>query len=179
MGWDHFQFGLVSPSLVQIQEDHFKRIGSRRKGVSWMSILLRKIWTLHHKMWLHRNSFVHDGSKNLHQVEREAVEKAMRWEFMLGPDGLDASYNDFFQGSLRRLTEKDDVTKKLWLSTIWQTRDKYMEANGLPPHERDLAAATFLQRNRLRRKRTLGHGYYGSLPVNETCPHLPMSYLLI
>ena len=126
-----------------------------------MSSLLGKIWNLHHKMWNHRNSFVHDGNKDLHQVEREAVDRAIRWEFMLGPDGLDESYNDYFRGSLRRLVKKDDVTKKLWLSTIWQARDKHKEVNGLPPHERDLVAATFLQRTRLRRKRRLGHGYYG------------------
>ena len=120
-----------------------------------MSTLLRKIWMIHHKMWIHRNSFVHDGNRNLHQIEREAIDKAMRWEFMLGPDGLDASYNEYFRGSLRRLTQKDDVTKKLWLDTIWSARDKYREVNGLPPHGRDPLAADFLRRNRLRRKRRL------------------------
>ena len=106
-------------------------------------------------MWVHRNSFVHGGNKNLHQVEREAIDRSMQWEFMLGLDGLDRSYQEYFRGSLQRLTRKDNITKKLWLSTIWQARDKYRKANGLPPHEKDPLAATFMNRSRLRRKRRL------------------------
>jgi len=83
------------------------------------------------------------------------IHRTLRREFMIGNDGLDATYNGFFAGTMAALLRKDDVTKLQWLHSVWIARDAYREANGMEPWERDGLAATFLQRHRMRLKRKI------------------------
>lgn len=153
VGWEQFQFGMISSELMQIQDKHFKSKGKRSTGLHWMSRLLQRIWDLHHSLWQHRNSFLHKGKKCLHELEREAVDKSIRWEFALGKDGLDSQYNRFFSGCLQSIVMKDDISKLHWLHSIWLGRDALRKAEGLEPMPRDPLASAFLYRSRLRKKR--------------------------
>ena len=41
------------------------------------------------------------------------------WEFAVGRNGLGPSYSGLFAGEFQRILNKDDVSKALWLYSIW------------------------------------------------------------
>ena len=56
----------------------------------------------------------------------------------------------------------DAVSKSQWLHLIWLARDVYRLEQGLEPWPRDAVAATFIQRDRIRRKKKIEEEYWSS-----------------
>ena len=84
MGWDAFMFGAAHITWAREQGDYLLSLQKKVTGQTWMSQLIRKIWTLQHAMWTHRNSFMHKQGKSMHAFEEEAVDKTIREEFIIG-----------------------------------------------------------------------------------------------
>ena len=123
-----------------------------------MSKFICKLWDLQHKMWMHRNSFVHSDSKSIHQHEEEVINRCIREEFIIGPNGLDINYAGLFKGNVQLLLKSNEKTKMLWLYRIWAGRDRLRKSQDLSPWHKDPLAASFIERNRLRKKRKRGIG---------------------
>ena len=153
IGWDNFCFGVVAHKLRVLQDRHLQKLNKKTTGISWLSKLLRKIWTLQHSMWEHRNKFVHSSSHSLHEYEDQAVSVAIHFEFLIGRDGLPENYSGLFRGSVQTLLKKDSTSKLLWLDSVWKARDRLRQEEGLDLWDKDPVASAFVQRDRLRRKR--------------------------
>ena len=139
--------------MVKAQQDYLTLMESRTPAHVWFSRLIRKLWDLQKKMWDHRNSFVHKTQSSMHEFEVEAMNTAIRWEFTVGRNELPVSFSGFFRGTVERILQDDAVSKSQWLHSIWLARDFYRLEQGLDPWPRDAVAATFIQRDRIRRKK--------------------------
>ena len=153
IGWDNFCFGMVGNLLVDMQKEYLSRRENHTPPHSWMSRLIRKVWDLQRKMWIHRNRFVHATDSSMHQFEQQAMDRAIRWEFTVGLNELPAALNGLFRGTVDRIINKDATSKSQWLNSVWSARDYYRRQQNLGPWDRDIVAATFLLRDRMRRKR--------------------------
>ena len=81
------------------------------------------------------------------------MDRAIRYEFHIGRDGLSIGYAGFFQGNIQRILDKDDTSKSQWLYSVWLARDKLRADQGLDLWPRDVVAANFIQRATVRNKR--------------------------
>ena len=109
-------------------------------------------------MWLHRNSFVHRSANSVHQHEEEALDCAIRMEFIIGRNGLPRDYDGLFRGNVNRLLGQSGTGKMQWLYRVWMGRDRLRARNDLPPWHKDPLASSFMNRSRVRRKRKRGIG---------------------
>ena len=153
IGWQDFLFGLVNTDLVQLQNQHLQASGLQKTGATWFSNLVRLLWDLQKKLWDHRNSILHASARTVHESELQAINAAVRWELLVGRNGLSSEYNRFFSVEIDRLIRTDALAKQQWLSTVWFARDRLRFEQGLTPWEKDPTAASFLKRARARRKR--------------------------
>ena len=92
LGWDAACFGIVSKAWSYHQGGYLVSLGKRVSGTTWVSRFIRQLWSAQHKMWLHRNTFVHGSGKRGHELEVEAVDTSIRLEFLLGRDRLSHDY---------------------------------------------------------------------------------------
>ena len=106
-------------------------------------------------MWLHWNLFVHGEGKKGHELEVEAVENAIRMEFLLGRDRLSQDYSGLFRGNVESILKKDIAVKQQWLSRVWEGRDRLRRSQNLDPWFRNPLAASFISHFHVRRKRQL------------------------
>ena len=104
-------------------------------------------------MWLHRNTFVHGEGKSGHELEAEAVENAIRREFITGRNGLSQDYSGLFRGNVQRILKQDTAVQQQWLSSVWAGRDRLRRSQNLDPWMRNPLAAAFIGWFHSRRKR--------------------------
>jgi len=153
MGWDAFMFGAAHITWAREQGDYLLSLQKKVTGQTWMSQLIRKIWTLQHAMWTHRNSFMHKQGKSMHAFEEEAVDKTIREEFIIGRNGLEQEYDGLFRGNVHRLLKSNPTLKAQWIYRVWSGRDRLRKEQSLEPWFKDHLASSFLRRNQIRRKR--------------------------
>ena len=153
MGWGALLFGAAHTTWSSEQGDYLLDLNKRTTGTAWMSQLIRKLWNLQHAMWIHRNSFVHSDKKSLHQHEEEAVDRAIREEFIIGRNGLSGEYAGLFRGNVHRLLNGASSMKIQWIYRVWSGRDRLRNEQDLDPWYRDPLAASFIRRNKIRKKR--------------------------
>ena len=142
--------------MVEVQQEYLTLRGSRVPAHVWFSRLIRKLWDLQKKMWDHRNQFLHLNQSSMHTLEVEAMDRTIRWEFAVGLNGLPASFAGYFRGPVERILDEDAITKTQWLNSIWLARDFYRLQQGLDVWPRDEVASTFIQRNKIQKKRNRG-----------------------
>ena len=123
-----------------------------------MSKILRKVWTLQHNMWVHRNSFVHKGKVSIHQREEDAIRRVVREEFIIGRNGLSAEYSQLFQGEREHLVNQNGNVLRQWLANVWAGRDRLRREQGLDPWHKNSLAMAFIKRFHKRQKRRMGIG---------------------
>ena len=104
-------------------------------------------------MWIHRNLFVHEAGKSMHRHEEEAVDRAIREEFIIGRNGLSIDYDGLFRGNVQRLLNGGTGTKVQWIYRVWSGRDCLRRELDLEPWFKNPLAATFIRRNQIRKKR--------------------------
>ena len=153
IGWDALLFGAMNQSWSREQGDYLAAQGKKMTGTTWVSQLIRKVWSLQHSMWLHRDSFVHTAGKSMHQHEEEAVDTVIREEFIIGRSGLSMEYDGLFRGSVNRLLNGNTETKVQWIYRVWSGRDRLRMEQDLEPWFKNSLAATFIRRNQIRHKR--------------------------
>ena len=153
MGWDAVMFGSLHQSWSREQGEYLSAMEKRTTGTTWVSQFIRKIWTLQHSLWIHRNSFVHKDGKSMHQHEEEAVDQVIREEFIFGRNGLPMEYDRLFRGNVQRLLNGAASMKMQWIYRVWSGRDRIRRDQDLDPWYKNPLAATFIRRNQVRRKR--------------------------
>lgn len=153
LGWDAACFGIISKQWSALQGQYLASLDRKTLGSTWVSRFIRQLWTVQHKMWLHRNTFVHGAGKSGHEMESEAVENAIWREFIIGRNGLLQEYLGLFRGTVQRILKQDTAVQQQWLSIVWAGRDRIRRSQNLDPWMRNPLAAAFISRFHLRRKR--------------------------
>ena len=146
-------FGSVHSTWSREQGDYLSALGRLTTGQTWVSQFIRKVWQLQHSLWIHRNSYLHQDGKTMHQHEEEAVDQVIREEFLFGRNGLPREYDGLFRGNVQRLLDANASTKVQWIYRVWSGRDRIRREQDLDPWYRNPLAATFIRRNFVRKKR--------------------------
>ena len=130
IGWFGTLSGLLHPSLISLQQQHYSAIQSRRTGSAWGRRLTSKLWQHIHDLWMLRNRTLHDNPIQSSQGE-DHLNFAIKVEHLTGPIGLPKHYSDFFRVPLATLLLKPLAQRKQWFRLIRHAR----EIQKLPIHD--------------------------------------------
>ena len=158
LGWDALCFGAVHETWSIEQTRYLTQIGKAYSGKIWVSKFIRQVWNLQHRMWTHRNEYLHKDSKSIHEHEQAAVDEAIRFECSIGRDQLPREYQGLFRENPNDLVQQNWATKLQWLHSVWAGRDRVRREQDLEPWQRNQLAANFIHKNRIRKKRKRGIG---------------------
>ena len=128
-------------------------------GKVWLSKLVREIWELQFKMWDYRNKQLYVKGDKLYKIEVQAINHAMRFEFAIRRNKLGLDYKLLFQGNVEALLKKSIYYKTSQLVSVWVGRDWVRKEEGLGEWYKDPLASTFLNRERVRKKRKLEENF--------------------
>ena len=122
IGWFGTLSGLLHPSLISLQQQHYSAIQSRRTGSAWGRRLTSKLWQHIHDLWMLRNRTLHDNPIQSSQGE-DHLNFAIKVEHLTGPIGLPKHYSDFFRVPLATLLLKPLAQRKQWFRLIRHARE--------------------------------------------------------
>jgi hypothetical protein len=120
-GWKNFYEGTPVKGWSNIQQQHFKSIGSMRSGKRWLQALIQKLWDVSWDLWQYRNDIVH--KKDL-SIEDKEVNSDIEFEFSLGHQGLRGRALRHFRLGLRSVLRMSLSDRKVWLRTIRVNRNE-------------------------------------------------------
>ena len=56
-------------------------------------------------MWIHRYEVLHIKKQGFHDNKKRSIGITIRWEFMIGHNGLDRSYKYLFSSNMDRILQ--------------------------------------------------------------------------
>ena len=71
VGWNNLLFTLPVKNWKVIQDRCCRNLKSKKTARKWMTGLLKKLWSIAHGQWLHRNAVQHDPDKRQQQIALE------------------------------------------------------------------------------------------------------------
>ena len=123
IGWTGFMEGLMSPKWIEIQDDFYKEIKSRRSGRRWAVELSKQLWKTIFEMWDHRNSALFENGKVDELSGIDKVKSAVARELRIGVGNLDRSFEPYFQISTQSFKKMKSISLRRWFSMIRQARE--------------------------------------------------------
>ena len=122
IGWFGTLSGLLHPSLISLQQQHYSTITSRRTGSAWGRRLILQMWQYIFDLWVLRNNTLHDNPVQISQGE-DHLNFAIKVEYYTGPIGLPKHFKDFFTVPLATLLLKPLIQRKQWFRLIRKARE--------------------------------------------------------
>ena len=125
IGWYNFLCGFISTSIVNVQQDYFVHIGSRKSGSRWAASLIIQLWKLIHQIWCHRNTIIHETNK-IHSLSGlTPLQQSISIEYEKGYDQFPTSYSSYFHHPLSFILSKHITYQKNWFLIIRSAREAY------------------------------------------------------
>ena len=122
IGWFGTLSGLIHPSIISLQQQHYTAMQSRRTGSAWGHRLIRQLWQYIFDLWKLRNHTLHENPMPLGQGV-DHLNFSIQVEYFTGPIGLPKHYKDFFTVSLTTLLAKPIEQRKQWFRLIRKARE--------------------------------------------------------
>jgi hypothetical protein len=118
IGWLNTISGFLSHSIVQRQDDHYKRLGMLRTGAGWASKLIRQFWHIIHQLWVNHNEILHQKGV-IHSISGAALlDIEIEREYDLGCQNLPATLHRWYNMPKDQLLRQSIEYKKGWLLLI-------------------------------------------------------------
>ena len=122
LGWFAFLSGLIHPSLVTLQQQHYSLQSKKYTGASWTTQIIQQLWHHLFELWLLRNQALHQRTiDDNHGIEH--LDYSISVEYHIGPLGLPSHFNGYFTQTLDKLLAKDTISKKKWFQLIRRARE--------------------------------------------------------
>ena len=123
VGWEAMLHGFISQRLVTCQQDHYSEMSSRKLGTRWGVQLIKRLWSLIHLHWTHRNSILHETEAIdlLSGVGQLTVAVINEYEQGLGE--LPSIYTNYFVSPLAFILQKPTAYLKQWFLVIRSGRE--------------------------------------------------------
>ena len=118
IGWLNVLSGFLGQSLVQRQENYYKRLGMRRSGMNWASKLIQHFWQMIYQLWLNRNEVLHKREEIDALSGSALLDIEIEREYDIGCQDLPASVHKWFYMSKDQLLSQSVDYKKGWLLLI-------------------------------------------------------------
>ena len=151
-------FGIVPEKWIEQQYSYL--LSKKRKilELAWFSKFIRSLWDMQNRMWLHRYTFFHNTNKGVHIKEQQAIDNSLLIKLTIGLNRLSNKYKSLFKYKNQELLKVSYDIKLLQLDSVQAERDRLRNIIGLDLWFKDPLAATFLERDKVRRK---GQGMNG------------------
>ena len=108
---------------MQLQQEHYTAIESRKTGTTWGSNLIKKLWNITHQLWLQRNDVLHN-TEAIHELSGiSPLRDTIIQEHGLGLDHLPGVYSTYFHLPLDALLKKSPNYLKKWFLVIRSARE--------------------------------------------------------
>jgi hypothetical protein len=118
IGWFNFLTGFISNVLVEFQNQHYRTLGSTKKGVTWAGQLIIQGWSLLYAMWAGRNDVLHQKDI-MNSISGETLlDIEIEREYDLGYDHLPPMAHKWFRQSKAQLLQSSVTQKKGWLLIV-------------------------------------------------------------
>ena len=102
-GWNHFLFGIVNSTWIEAQNTYLKIIKRHTTKKGWISQLIHQVWVVVHKIWEYRNYILHATCRGLHKDKKDAIDRAIQIEFIIGADNLPPDMESLFRENMSRV----------------------------------------------------------------------------
>ena len=123
LGITNFLEGLLTYEWAVLQQQHYKKIGSRKTGRRWAVGLSTHLWKLVFHMWNHRNQVLHHKEELDCLSGLDIVKQAIRTEITCGLLDLDPIYYTYFNYTDTQITNMKSVDARNWLVLIRRARE--------------------------------------------------------
>ena len=117
--------GFVSKKWGIAQQYHFRELGFRRTGKSWLTALIKKLWNVSWDMWEHRNGILHDALV-IEEEEKKASKLILEIQEQKrkGIQGLANYAKKLLEKPIDELKMSTNKKKEQWLKSIYRAREK-------------------------------------------------------
>jgi len=117
LGWVHLMEGRLVQSFTTYMSQHYDAINSKRKGSTWTSLFICKMWTwIYGDIWQNRNEFVHKKNEEAIATRtRENLQSEMRLlYFSEQQHNLLHQDQHLYTQPLSKLLQNHDAFIKAW-----------------------------------------------------------------
>ena len=125
LGWYYFLCGMQTDKFVNIQQEYYKKINSRRLGTRWATNVTQKMWKILHQIWKHRCNILHNTDALHNNSGKDQLMEAITLEYELGQNNLPGPYSSFFHTPLPSLLNKTIEHMKRWFLIVRTARETY------------------------------------------------------
>ena len=123
LGWETLLHGFLSNKLIHCQQQYFTSMKSKKVGIRWGINLTIKLWQMIQKMWIHRNSILHETEAIDLVSGKDYLIEAAFLEHVQGLDDLPTVYAPYFVITLADLLNKPITRLKEWFLVIRSGRE--------------------------------------------------------
>jgi hypothetical protein len=138
-GWNNFFMGLPSTGWVDLQQQHFHRMASRKSGRRWLTSIIRKQWRVAWDIWDYRNSVVHHKDFG---TAAARMEQAVRTEYTKGV--ASAEMRVFFNASLQTILQRSTQHQAEWLWRVQTARQAHNRRDMTTQRQRAIMENRFM-----------------------------------
>ena len=128
IGWRNALGGSISKLWGEIQQEHYKLIGSRKLGATWASGLVEQLWLIAWEQWKDRNETLHNTPLAADLSGLLSLDRSIRREWSQGTENMPRRVKVRFPKKIETLLVKPLETKKQWFSLVRSYREMVGEA---------------------------------------------------
>ena len=131
LGWYYFLCGMQTSAFVNIQQEYYSKINSKKLGTRWATNVTQKMWKILHQIWKHRCNILHNTDALHNNSGKDQLITAITLEYALGQNNLPGPYSSFFHIPLTNLLNKPTQYMKRWFLIVRTARETHSVAGDL------------------------------------------------
>ena len=121
--------GLLPIHLIDIQQQYYNYIGSRRSARRWGSTLVGKMLRATHGLWMERNRILHlRTTSGIHGLQMMCLESAISTQYRLGYENLNQEDYHLIERDKQDLLQQPVDVLRGWLCEILIARGDFAAA---------------------------------------------------
>ena len=123
IGFRNVMFGRLPNLLAPLQTAHFRALGMKRNGDTWVKQLGVRLLQLLHNQWIYRCAYTHQRAEDgLKKAERKELREEMLINFNMGSDLLLDEEKFLLDNNWATLWKLNGAEKRAWLQAIKSAR---------------------------------------------------------
>ena len=146
LGWFTTLSGVLHPSLIQLQQNHYSTITSCCTGSAWGRQLILKLWNIIYELWKLRCNTLHDTI--IQQIHGEdQLTFSITVKYHMGAIGLPSQFDGYFTIPLNTLLSKPQSTIKSSGSDLSEMHGKHVITTLLMHAQNDACTKNVMLQN--------------------------------
>ena len=123
IGWRNALGGSLSNLWKEIQHNYYIFIGSRKTGVRWVSMLIKKLWLISWDQWADRNNILHESPLADDLSGALTLDRSITMEWNKGTVNMPQRVKRTFPQSVDSILHAPLEKKKKWFTLVRSFRE--------------------------------------------------------